>query len=316
MSNIPYESAVPGAGKFYRFQRALPGGRASLALWGFIAGIGALDYTWATQQAIGIDPAQIDARIRLGLIILAFVIGLRVLPFRQLASVADRLAVLATTILRVSLFTGVAGVLSYLAMTTNAPLADALFLAADRALGVNYESWHAFVVSHSMLEVALGYAYAGTLFAVVASLAYFPLTGQFASSERFQWALAISAVTAIAISAVMPAFGPWHDFGLAQPEGFADMLALRAGSMRQIGAVAGIISFPSFHTSLGVLIMYYLWTSRRLRWPALLINIPMLVSVWTQGNHYFVDSLGGIAVAAMAIWIARAIVAVPVDELR
>lgn len=68
MSNIPYESAVPGAGKFYRFQRALPGGRASLALWGFIAGIGALDYTWATQQAIGIDPAQIDARIRLGLI--------------------------------------------------------------------------------------------------------------------------------------------------------------------------------------------------------------------------------------------------------
>src|ERR1700682_3466061 len=210
MSNIPYESAVPGAGKFYRFQRALPGGRASLALWGFIAAIGALDYTWATQQAIGIDPAQIDARIRLGLIILAFVIGLRVLPFRQLASVADRLAVLATTILRVSLFTGVAGVLSYLAMTTNAPLADALFLAADRALGVNYESWHAFVVSHSMLEVALGYAYAGTLFAVVASLAYFPLTGHFASSERFQWALAISAVRAIAVSPVMPAVGAWH----------------------------------------------------------------------------------------------------------
>jgi hypothetical protein len=47
-----------------------------------------------------------------------------------------------------------------------------------------------------------------------------------------------------------------------------------------------------------------------LRWPALLINVLMLVSVWTQGNHYFVDSLGGIAVAAMAIWIARAIVAV------
>ncbi len=64
----------------------------------------------------------------------------------------------------------------------------------------------------------------------------------------------------------------------------------------------GIISFPSFHTSLGVLFTYVVRKRRLILLPVALLNVAMIVSVLTEGGHFLVDVVAGAAVAAAAIW--------------
>jgi membrane-associated phospholipid phosphatase len=85
---------------------------------------------------------------------------------------------------------------------------------------------------------------------------------------------------------------------------------LRDGSFRALVAVGseGIISFPSLHAGLAVILVIAVWPIPILGWAALVLNVAMLVATPIEGSHYFSDILSGIAVAifsfAAATWIA------------
>lgn len=49
--------------------------------------------------------------------------------------------------------------LSYLAVSTNAPLADPVFYSMDKAMGFDWVEWKAWVVAHPVLQCGLRVAY-------------------------------------------------------------------------------------------------------------------------------------------------------------
>src|SRR5262249_43347877 len=83
---------------------------------------------------------------------------------------------------------------------------------------------------------------------------------------------------------------------------------LRDGSFRALVAVGseGIITFPSLHAALAVILIIALWPIRMLRWVILVLNTVMLVATPIDGSHYFIDVIAGIAVAVLAVLAARA----------
>jgi membrane-associated phospholipid phosphatase len=117
----------------------------------------------------------------------------------------------------------------------------------------------------------------------------------------------IAALLALAIFVVMPACGPFAEYGLVPSDDqarFLDhFLSLRDGSRRVISyrGTEGLITFPSFHVAWAMVIV---WAVRKNR-PALAgfatINTLLILSTMTTGWHYFADVLGGAAVATLGV---------------
>jgi membrane-associated phospholipid phosphatase len=71
----------------------------------------------------------------------------------------------------------------------------------------------------------------------------------------------------------------------------------------------GIITFPSLHAALAVILVVALWPVAVLRWGVLALNTLMLAATPIDGSHYFIDVLAGVAVAMVALVAARALAA-------
>jgi membrane-associated phospholipid phosphatase len=84
---------------------------------------------------------------------------------------------------------------------------------------------------------------------------------------------------------------------------------LRDGSFRLLVAVGseGIITFPSVHAALAIIVIAALWPIPALRFVAIAINLLMLLATPIDGSHYFVDIAAGVALAVASLVAARAI---------
>jgi membrane-associated phospholipid phosphatase len=85
------------------------------------------------------------------------------------------------------------------------------------------------------------------------------------------------------------------------------VMALREGSMKTIDykAVDGIISFPSLHAAVAVIVPYALRWNRPLFLSICALDSLMLISAIPSGNHYLADVLAGVAVAVLVIGFDR-----------
>jgi membrane-associated phospholipid phosphatase len=68
----------------------------------------------------------------------------------------------------------------------------------------------------------------------------------------------------------------------------------------------GIITFPSLHAALAVIVAAVLWPIPVLRWPVLGVNALMLAATPIDGSHYFIDVVAGIVLALACLTAARA----------
>jgi membrane-associated phospholipid phosphatase len=120
------------------------------------------------------------------------------------------------------------------------------------------------------------------------------------------WIFIVSGLITAAMFAFTPALGKVGDVGTE----YLDVLAqLRSGkwSAMSYDHVQGIVTFPSFHTTLGILFIYVV---RRERWALAVfapLNILLILSTPTVGGHYLVDLFGGAAVAAVSILVVRSL---------
>jgi hypothetical protein len=74
-----------------------------------------------------------------------------------------------------------------------------------------------------------------------------------------------------------------------------------AGAAFVMSDLKGIITFPSFHTSLGILLVYAYRGHRTWLAGSIALNGLMILSVPSEGGHY----LAGAAVAVLAIAAVR-----------
>ena len=130
----------------------------------------------------------------------------------------------------------------------------------------------------------------------------------------FVLALAITTV----VSALVPAIGVYQQIGLdpatltnLAPQAYLDQVRdlepVRNGALRRLDlfGLAGIVTFPSFHAASAVLYCWAFWPVLWLRIVALVANGAMLASTPIDGGHYFVDIIAGVAVAWVAIVVAK-----------
>jgi membrane-associated phospholipid phosphatase len=225
-----------------------------------------------------------------------------------------RLAALAFGAAYLIPFTFAAGTLSYVGTTLNRPLLDAQFATADAALGVDWTAILLFTNSHPMLGTLLRLAYHSSLLQVVAVLIILAAFGQAARLGNFLTLFTATGLVTILASIVFPAAGAFvfhnppaelrHVVG--QDAGIwhlAHFQALRSGAMRTIdpGAIEGLVTFPSFHTALAVIVTWALWRTPYVALPALVLNVLVIAATVPVGGHYVVDVLAGMAIAAVCI---------------
>lgn len=76
----------------------------------------------------------------------------------------------------------------------------------------------------------------------------------------------------------------------------------------------GLVTFPSFHTAMGIVLVY----ACRWRWwlfvPSLAINLIMILSTLLYGSHYLIDIIASTVVTLATIMILRKWLRVPASE--
>lgn len=209
---------------------------------------------------------------------------------------------------------------TYIAAAANFPMADANLLAIDRFLGLDWLAYVTFVNERPLLATWLDFGYMmirWPLFIIPVVLA---ASNEFRRLQEYTLAFLIALVVTTVISTMVPAIGVYQQLGVSvtdfqnlNPAAYLgqlrDLPLVRDGSLRvlDLDALSGIITFPSFHAASALLYGWALWGSPRFRPVAVIANLAMLAATPINGGHYFIDVIAGIAVAAVAIGIAKAI---------
>jgi membrane-associated phospholipid phosphatase len=210
------------------------------------------------------------------------------------------------------------GPLSYVAGTANWPLQDHALLAIDRALGMDPEMIAAFVNDHEWLTKWLLSGYGLIKWPLLGIPIALTLSLRLVRLQLFVLTFSLTLIMTIAISAFIPAIGTYYGLDIS-PSQFPsldaslyraqlrDILALREGSLRHLELfnLAGIVSFPSFHAASAILYMWALWPVRGIGGIAVALNLLMIAGTPVIGAHYIIDVLGGIALAAISIFLAK-----------
>jgi len=202
-------------------------------------------------------------------------------------------------------FVNAGTILTYVAAAGGAPLRDPALAAFDKALGFDWAAWCDFLAPRTALRFLLWLSYLSLFPQIMLSIFWFSAHGlDTRNCELLGANLAALLVTA-AIFRLAPALGH-PEPGRARE--VATLLALRGAGPYSfdLAHLEGLISFPSYHTVLAVLLT---WAHRRspLLLPVAAVNGVMLLSIPTFGGHYLADMIAGAAVAGLAIALTMAV---------
>jgi membrane-associated phospholipid phosphatase len=214
------------------------------------------------------------------------------------------------------LFSALAAILSYLAIGLNQPLADEFFVAMDAMIGFDWMAYVGFVNERPWLGDLSTALYVSTLIQVALAAIVLPLVGRIDRARELVMAVFISALVAIAISAVYPTSGALAYFrpdeafylvnqpvvDLAYKEEFYRMRALEIPQLSLQGA-KGLIAFPSYHASLSILIALMFRGMPWLFWPLLGLNVAVIFTTPIDGGHHLIDGIGGAVVGLASLWV-------------
>jgi len=219
-------------------------------------------------------------------------------------------ALLFVAFAQICAFMNVGALLTYAAMAASPfPMADASLGRADAVLGFDWLAWHTTVNAHPTMHHAMAWAYASTPWQIGGMLLYFCFKDQ-PRVDEFMLSGILAIYIAVVVMFLLPAIAAWSQYDNRVIEPWRpDILALRSHTLLMIGDMKGIVSFPSYHTVLSVLLINMTRAGKRLFYPVLALNGLLIASVMNEGSHYFVDMLAGIAVACISILTARFLLA-------
>jgi membrane-associated phospholipid phosphatase len=230
-----------------------------------------------------------------------------------------RLASALTSTAQVVAFAAVGAPLSYVAASAAFPLQDHALDVIDRALGLDWKALLAWMNASPRAYAVLGPIYASLTLQMTTVVLCLAFSGRLMWLRVYTLAFFFAALISIAVSVVLPAAGAWPHYGLTAADSphilptastsWPVFYGLRDGTFRTLVAVGseGIITFPSLHAALAVIVVAALWPVPILRWVFLTLNLVMLIATPIDGSHYFIDVLAGVALAVLCVVAARVI---------
>jgi hypothetical protein len=216
-------------------------------------------------------------------------------------------------------FAAVAAPLSYIAAAAALPLQDAAFDGMDRALCFDWKALLAVMQRWPAIYIGMRMIYISLTLQMTAIVLLLGFSGRLPWLRVYTLAFVFAALFTIAMSALLPAEGVWLHYGIKADAAMLPVsstswpvfLGLRDGTFRMLMAVGaeGIITFPSLHSALAVILIAAFWPVPVLRWLAACINSLMLAATPVDGSHYLIDVLAGVGIAILCLFAARALVA-------
>ncbi len=209
------------------------------------------------------------------------------------------------------------GLVSYAMVSLNLPLIDAQLAAWDAAMGFDWLAFLAFSADYPWFTKTMTMAYHSSgplLIAAFFILSFFKHDDHL---KRFLLTYAWTVFIVVVTAGLLPAIGAYEYY---QPASELKVFsaqagvwhldhfnALRDGTYDQfrLSEIEGLVTFPSFHTTLALLTVWCYWPLRWLRWPILVLNIFVLLGTVLEGGHHVIDMVVGAGLAFVAIAVAR-----------
>src|ERR1700732_3285039 len=226
----------------------------------------------------------------------------------------ERFALLFRSFLLIAAVGSVGLIFTYLATSSALPLKDAFLAKLDSYLGFHWLSFLSAINDRPFWAGLLVKAYESTAPLTQGVVIWLSIRGY---GERLSEFLALLCLSSLGLAVGMLLFPAAGAFVYFEPARqlfdnfsaggemwpFLDAFnGLRDGSLTRIdvSSVQGVVSFPSFHTMLGIITTYALRDTRALFIPAVVLNGTMIVSTLPVGGHYLVDTLVGAAIRVAA----------------
>jgi len=213
------------------------------------------------------------------------------------------------------IFNAAAALFSYLITSINLPLVDHLYAGFDASVGFSWTVWLHQVNAMPTFGWVLEMAYRTSLPQVLFAVLCLSVLGRLRNLSEFIDVYVWSLIVIIIISGLFPSSGafshyavPTDDYANLTPFGglvhMDHYFGLRDGSLRTItmANIQGLITFPSFHTTLAIITAWALRDVRFINIIAIALNGMVILSTPTHGGHYLADVVGGAAVAVAVIW--------------
>ncbi len=284
------------------------GGAVANMAWGLIALVAATASLVMAAHGLRLDWSSLEVPA----LATSALIGLA--AYYRLRRADERLATALAATAQIIAFSASAAVLSYAVATFDFPFWDASFMRWDRAMGLDWLAYLAFVNAHPWLARAYSFAYASIMPQFVILTLGLALAGRTAACRGFVLGVVVAGLVTVAVSGFMPAVSVFAYLGLSPGDypsldviaafaHLAPLHGLRGGTLTVISLTGaeGIITFPSFHAALAVLFGVAFCRLPWARWPGLVLNVTMLASTPLNGGHYFADVFAGVAVALGAL---------------
>lgn len=301
-----------------------------IASWTALAGHFTVVLVWLSFSRLSLAQTNWESIARL---MLCAAIALAVCWFisRRLAGATDRVGRLlreggkrvelfAVAMLLFGLLSMVIVAYCYLATAAALPFQDARLARIDQALGFDWVAFVKSVNSSPLASWLLVEGYRSAPYMLVGIVLWFCVSGQGSRLAEF---LALMCLTFVGIAVGMmiwPAEGAYAYYNppLASYQNIGAgsgmwhhqlLMAIRTGATRVIDFDTPnsncLVTFPSGHTVLAIIMTYALRGSLSTLIPALIVNATMLVSTIPHGGHHLIDLVAGGVIAGCAIIFVR-----------
>ena len=209
--------------------------------------------------------------------------------------------------------------LTYLITAANLPVRDNVLADIDHLLGFDWLTFLQATNASPLIATLLVRAYNALGLISELVLIWLVLRRRGERITEFMAVLSLSTVAVCIGMALVPAAGAFAYFNPA-PHLFANFsvlsemwpflrsfLMLRNGTLTafDLTALDGIVSFPSFHTMLGVMTVYAARDTRWLMIPVTVVNGTMILATMPVGGHHLSDVLAGAGLTIGAILLVR-----------
>jgi hypothetical protein len=220
-------------------------------------------------------------------------------------------------------FTGIR-FLNYLTMSLAYPLADDRLDSWDKALGIDWYAYASGLSRHPAMLPYIEIPYSATIAAVAVIFVALTILGRFERAKEFVTLLFLGAAVTVSVSGFFPAeaaMAHYKDdhlfavFGVTAGVYHMQVLHYLRESKDIVLSFAdspGLATFPSFHTIVGLLIVYACRDNIVTLLLAALWTGAMLLATPVYGGHYFIDIIAG---SAVTIVLATAYTTVKIKNL-
>ncbi len=225
----------------------------------------------------------------------------------------ERLALAAIAVGIFVLFTLTGSILNYLLLPIQFPVIDGALARADAMLGFSWPSLIHWVADFPSFSAVLNFVYFTSLPQMTIVILVLSFVGDDRALHRFLVTGLLGALLAMLFWTFWPSFGTSAYYVLPEELVQRAQLAVTPAYGAELKRLAqdgvallsprdtlGLIAFPSFHTVMACMSVWFMTRSAVLLVPTLLLNILMVPAIIIHGGHHLVDVFGGVLAFALA----------------